>query len=417
VAGLPRLLAIMGSGETSPTMAKTHRELLARVGPPAVLLDTPFGFQANVDDLVAKTTEYFRVSVGAQLGLASFRSADADPVATGRAVARLREAHYVFSGPGSPSYALRQWAGSPIPGALADLLATRGCVTFASAAALTLGVATVPVYEIYKVGEEPSWLDGLDLLGPLGLRAAVIPHYDNAEGGTHDTRFCYLGEPRLARLEQELPAGAFVLGVDEHTALVLDVDAGSATVTGRGGVTVRCAGRSEVFPAGSTVAIADLAAAASRGPAERPSPPVDARPPPTEPAGTSPLLEQVRGLDAAFDAALADRDVDRAVAAVLDLDATLLDWSRDSLQSDELDRGRAVLRAMVVRLGEVARAGARDPAEVVAPFVDAVVDARDRARAARDWATADALRDRLTAAGVELRDSGEGTGWVLRGDD
>ncbi|MCI3949505.1 MAG: hypothetical protein K0R11_1439, partial [Acidimicrobiales bacterium] len=43
MAGLPRLLAIMGSGETSPTMAKTHRELLARVGPPAVLLDTPFG--------------------------------------------------------------------------------------------------------------------------------------------------------------------------------------------------------------------------------------------------------------------------------------------------------------------------------------------------------------------------------------
>jgi cysteinyl-tRNA synthetase len=72
---------------------------------------------------------------------------------------------------------------------------------------------------------------------------------------------------------------------------------------------------------------------------------------------------------------------------------------------------------MVVRLGEVARTGARDPAEVVAPYVDAVVDARRRAREARDWATADALRDRLAAAGVELRDSGEGTAWVLLGDD
>jgi cysteinyl-tRNA synthetase len=72
---------------------------------------------------------------------------------------------------------------------------------------------------------------------------------------------------------------------------------------------------------------------------------------------------------------------------------------------------------MVVRLGEVARTGARDPAEVVAPFVDAVVDARTRARAARDWATADALRDRLAEAGVELRDGGDGTGWVLRDDE
>jgi hypothetical protein len=403
----------MGSGETSPTMAKTHRELLARVGPPAVLLDTPFGFQANADDLVAKATEYFRVSVGADLGLASFRSAaESDALATGQALARLREAHYVFSGPGSPSYALRQWAGSPIPGALADLLVTGGCLTFASAAALTLGVATVPVYEIYKVGAAPEWLEGLDLLGPLGLRVAVIPHYDNAEGGTHDTRFCYLGETRLARLERDLPEDAFVLGVDEHTALVLDLAAGAATVSGRGGVTVRRAGRSEVFPAGTTIAVAELAAAASG--AGRPAAVV--APVADEPvAGSaSPLLEQVRALDESFAAALTARDVDGAVVAVLELDATLVDWSRDSLQSDELDQGRAVLRSMVVRLGELARTGARDPAEVVAPFVEAVVEARTRAREARDWEAADALRDRLAAAGVELRDGSGGTDWVLR---
>ncbi len=78
-----------------------------------------------------------------------------------------------------------------------------GGVTFASAAALTLGRFTVPVYEIYKVGVEPCWLDGLDVLGPFGLNVAVIPHYDNAEGGHHDTRFCYLGERRLAMLEAE----------------------------------------------------------------------------------------------------------------------------------------------------------------------------------------------------------------------
>jgi cyanophycinase-like exopeptidase len=382
-----------------------------------VLLDTPFGFQANADDLVTKATEYFRVSVGADLGLASWRSAaDADALATGRALARLREAHYVFSGPGSPSYALRQWAGSPIPGALADRLATGGCVTFASAAALTLGVATVPVYEIYKVGAAPEWLEGLDLLAPLGLQAAVIPHYDNAEGGTHDTRFCYLGEPRLARLELELPEGAFVLGVDEHTALVLDLDEGSATVSGRGGVTVRRAGRSEVFAAGTTVAVADLAFAASgagRRAATASTPETVATDPPAA-TGVSPLLEQVRALDDAFAAALAARDVDAAVVAMLELDATLVDWSRDSLQSDELDRGRAVLRSMVVRLGELARTGARDPAAVVGPFVDAVVEARTRAREARDWTTADALRDRLAEAGVELRDAGDGTDWVLR---
>ena len=102
----------------------------------------------------------------------------------------------------------------------------------ASAAALTLGRFTIPVYEIYKVGEAPRWLPGLDLLTPLGLPVAVVPHYDNAEGGNHDTRFCYLGERRLRVLEAELPEDVFILGVDGHTALVLDVDAGTASVLG-----------------------------------------------------------------------------------------------------------------------------------------------------------------------------------------
>src|SRR5450756_936149 len=70
--------------------------------------------------------------------------------------------------------------------------------------------------DVYKrqVGEEPRWVDGLDLLGRLtGITAAVVPHYDNAEGATHDTRFCYLGERRLTRLEADLPAECGVLGL------------------------------------------------------------------------------------------------------------------------------------------------------------------------------------------------------------
>ena len=108
-----------------------------------------------------------------------------------------------------------------------DKLPRGGAVTFASAAALTIGAATVPVYEVYKVGATRS--------GPrtrpaaeIGLEVAVVPHYDNAEGGGHDTRFCYLGERRLSALEPQLPDGAWVLGVDEHTALVIDLDAGTA---------------------------------------------------------------------------------------------------------------------------------------------------------------------------------------------
>jgi len=100
----PRLLTIMGSGETSPTMVKVHRELLLRVGAPAVVLDTPFGFQENADEIAAKAQSYFRESVGADLGVASYRSHTNDDTVTYETMlTRLREANYVFAGPGSPS--------------------------------------------------------------------------------------------------------------------------------------------------------------------------------------------------------------------------------------------------------------------------------------------------------------------------
>src|SRR5215210_1803149 len=257
MTAMARLLVIMGSGETSPTMSKVHRDLLDRVGPgPAVMLDTPFGFQENADDIAAKALAYFKESVQHPMTVASFRSAEnADPLAYETMLARLREASYVFAGPGSPSYAVAQWSTSQVPAVLAQKLRTGGCVTFASAAACTLGAYALPVYEIYKVGEKVRWLEGLDLLGDVGLPAVVVPHFNNAEGGNHDTRFCYMGERRLSVLEAMLPEDVFILGVDEHTACILDLDAGTASVAGLGSVTVRRRGQMSALPTGSTVSI------------------------------------------------------------------------------------------------------------------------------------------------------------------
>jgi hypothetical protein len=65
MTALPRILTIMGSGETAPTMMKHHRELIARLpnGARAVVLDTPYGFQENAPELASRAVEYFRQSV------------------------------------------------------------------------------------------------------------------------------------------------------------------------------------------------------------------------------------------------------------------------------------------------------------------------------------------------------------------
>ncbi|HEX8026113.1 MAG TPA: hypothetical protein VF484_07910, partial [Candidatus Limnocylindrales bacterium] len=158
--GLPRVLAIMGSGEIAPAMTKVHRELFARLDAArtgrepasAVLLDTPYRFQENAARLSERTVEHFRASLGRELRVASFGAEDAgEPgAAAERAVALIERAPYLFSGPGSPSYALGAWRDSPIPEAIEARLRRGGVVTVASAAALTFGRRTIPVYEIYK---------------------------------------------------------------------------------------------------------------------------------------------------------------------------------------------------------------------------------------------------------------------------
>ncbi len=421
-------LVIMGSGETAPTLVPVHREIFAATRAaagdgPAVLLDTPFGFQLNADELVARTRTYFTQSVGHELEVAGWPRAAAPVVERERALSLLHQATWAFSGPGSPSYALREWLGTPVPDALADVVQRGGTLVLGSAAAVTTGSHAIPVYEIYKAGEPPRWLEGLDLLRRLtGLQAAVVPHYDNAEGGTHDTRFCYLGEPRLAGLESELPDDVGVLGVDEHTALWFDIESRTARVLGRGVVTARRRGRSVTFPAGSTIAVDVLdgllrgtevpTADASSGPAAGAVDAPGGDPAPADPGDIS-LRGAAQRAGRAFDEALAARDADGCVTAVLELEQAVHEWSTDMLESDDLDVARRTLRSLVVRLGELAATGARDPREVVSPYVDLLLDLRDAARSGRDFATSDLVRDRLAEAGVEVRDTGQGSEWSL----
>jgi hypothetical protein len=276
------------------------------------------------------------------------------------------------------------------------------------------------VYEVYKVGEDPHWLDGLDLLAEADLRAAVIPHYDNAEGGTHDTRYAYLGERRLAQMEQQLPEGVFVLGVDEHTACTLDLDADTATVTGLGAVTIRRHGRSTRVEAGATVPLQQWRDAADEV-VHHWHPAPDSRSVDISPSLTrtdvhktaSPFIDSVVAIGRHFDEALASADARAAVKAVLELDDLMVEWAHETFSTDEEQQAHNALRSMVTRLGETADAGLGDPREAVAPYVDALLEARDRARGEKRFDEADAIRDRLLAAGIVINDTSAGTDWDL----
>lgn len=174
----------MGSGETAPTMVKVHRELLdvltrsSTTEIKASILDTPFGFQENADEITTRALEYFATSVSKRFGVASLRRTSlATSVQIEAFRSQLLASDYLFAGPGSPSYALRNWSSIGIDKILKDRIINGATVVFSSAAALTLGNFTLPVYEVYKVGEDPYWLDGLDVFKlVLDKKVAVIPH-------------------------------------------------------------------------------------------------------------------------------------------------------------------------------------------------------------------------------------------------
>ena len=366
------LLVLLGSGETTPGMVKVHRDLLGsleRVD--AVNLDTSYGFQENVPQMNAKLVDYFATSLRTTLATIHYPSYDA-ATSVERALVkrRVREATYVFAGPGSPSYALAQWRPLGLRDDLAAVLEGGGVVCFASAAAVTIGERTAPIYEIYKAGAEPHWLEGLDLTALAGLRCVVIPHFDNAEGATHDTRYCYLGERRLRVLEAQLEPDVAVLGIDEHTAVIIDLAARTLHVRGRANAHWRHAGHTRVLENGSTTSLEDL----SDGP------PVTGTVAADEDATTPPSVDPTAtALDLARVVSVGGPSADEALAQLV----TLADQGgRPSLDADRL--------------------------------IEAVLAARSVARENKDFALSDVLRDVLLAAGVEISDGPTGSTWAHR---
>src|SRR3990172_10570202 len=278
---MPGLLTLIGSGETSERLLTLHQTLLTRPGEPPcpVFIDTPAGFQLTAGELGANAAAYFKKHFSLELDIVEYRhAASATLEQTAQAAAQLSRANYIFAGPGSPTYLIDNWRGTAVYAALVERFNAGAQIVLASSAAIAVGRWALPVYEIYKVGEDPHWVDGLDLPGTPGLELSIMSHFDNTEGraGAYDTRYCFMGKPRMILLEKLLPPTAVILGIDENTACTLDFESATANVSGAGRVTIRFKGEERHYPSGS---IFDL---------ERLTPPHALHPPPPPPSHTPP---------------------------------------------------------------------------------------------------------------------------------
>jgi cyanophycinase-like exopeptidase len=234
-------LVLFGSGEIAPSSVSIYRDLFLTFGKrdlKIALITTPAGFQPNVARVYGEIKDFLLASLpdfnlDIQIVFANTLADANNP----EIVSQLDGVDIIFTGPGSPTYAAKHLRGTLLLTKIIDRVKNGVTLILASAATISFSHFALPVYEIYKVGDDLHWESGLDLYNDVWQRATIIPHFNNTEGGEGlDTSHCFVGRDRFARLHSQLPANEWILGIDEHTAYIVDLDSQKGETRGKGAI-------------------------------------------------------------------------------------------------------------------------------------------------------------------------------------
>ena len=258
-------IAFLGSGETSLAGGRIFEALAREINGPLriALIETPAGFELNSAQVVGRIGDFMKTRLQNYKPIVDVipaRKKDSafspdDP----EIIKPLLHANMIFMGPGSPTYAIRQ-----LKNTLAwDVIRARhrlgATLVFASAATISIGAHALPVYEIYKVGEDVHMVDGLNLFADFGLHVSFIPHWNNAEGGVDlDTSRCFIGMDRFTEWCGLVPSDNETVGLDEHTGLIIDFESGLCEVSGVSSVSLVRACNPEMYASGSKFPLGEL---------------------------------------------------------------------------------------------------------------------------------------------------------------
>lgn len=269
-------IAFLGSGETSLAGGRIF-ETLARLIPDPLriaILETPAGFELNASLVAGRVGDFLKTRLGnykPTIDLIPARKKGTEFSPDNPDILKpLMQANMIFMGPGSPSYMARQ-----LKGTLAwDIIRARhrqgATLAFASAATISVGRWVLPVYEIYKVGEDVHVKDGLGFFEDFGMHLSFVPHWNNAEGGVDlDTSRCFVGMERFAQWCDLLPTENTTVGLDEHTGIIMDFETGMCEVSGVSSVSILRECDPEIYPSGSKFALKEIGEFHSPNPIEK----------------------------------------------------------------------------------------------------------------------------------------------------
>ncbi len=256
---------LLSSGETSSSGRRIFQGIFAEMGPSirVAILETPAGFELNSTWVAERVGDYIKSSLqnfSPHVSIVPARRQDG-PYSTNDSdiLAPLVNANYIYLGAGSPTYLVRHFKDSLALSYLLGRHRMGATLCFTSAAAISFGAKTLPVYEIFKAGHDPYWDKGLDFFGMFGLDLAIVTHWNNNEGGDRvDTSRCFVGQPRMESLRKSLPSSTLILGIDEHTGVLFDFQAEQCQVQGLGSAFIEGPEYSKVFKSGTSFPITEL---------------------------------------------------------------------------------------------------------------------------------------------------------------
>lgn len=258
-------IAFLGSGETSLAGGRIFESLARLIADPlhVAVMETTAGFELNSAIVAGRVADFLTTRLQnykPTIDIIPARKKETEFSPDNPEILKpLLTANIIFMGPGSPSYAVRQ-----LKDTLAwDIIRARhrlgATLIFASAATISVGAWALPVYEVYKAGEDVHTKLGLNLFADYGMHLSFVPHWNNAEGGIDlDTSRCFFGIERFDQWRKLLPAENILVGLDEHSGIIVDFDTATCEVSGVSSVSVLKQNSMEIYPAGAKFPLSEL---------------------------------------------------------------------------------------------------------------------------------------------------------------
>src|SRR3989304_9881963 len=200
------VLALIGSGEFTPSMNEVDKFLISQTKNPKIaILPTAAGLEPDFQKWTNDGIAHFKKLGASAIGIHLLKRNDA---MNNQLINQLTDHNFFYFSGGDPGHLLDTLKGSTAWKVILNKFKSGATLAAASAGAMVIGNSVwARVYAFDKKGEVLPWEPGLNL-----VNFGVIPHFNEI---TH-----YFKPEQIILVKKNLPKIGKIIGIDENTAYV-----------------------------------------------------------------------------------------------------------------------------------------------------------------------------------------------------